>query len=208
MIRKVRSGYLEMYSNRTLSDSPELGLPPADRGRRNLGFPALKPVRILLTTVAIAFAAAPAFADFHICNNTGSRIGVAIGYKDPDGGWTTEGWWNLSSRSCETLLKGTLVARYYYIYAVDYDRGGEWAGHAFMCTRDKEFTIRGTQDCLARGYDRTGFFEVDTAEQRTWTVQLTDTADRPQQRGIMPSTPILPPPGRRSPSQAPRAPAK
>ena len=37
-----------------------------------------------------------------------------------------------------------LVARYYYIYAIDYDRGGEWSGQAFMCTRDKEFTIRGT----------------------------------------------------------------
>ena len=44
-----------------------------------------------------------------------------------------------------------------------------------MCTRDKEFTIRGIGDCLARGYDRTGFFEVDTGEQRAWTVQLTET---------------------------------
>ena len=43
-----------------------------------------------------------------------------------------------------------------------------------MCSRDKEFTIRGIEDCLARGYDRTGFFEVDTGEQRAWTVQLTE----------------------------------
>ena len=43
-----------------------------------------------------------------------------------------------------------------------------------MCTRDKEFTIRGTEDCLARGFDRTGFFEVDTGEQPSWTVQLTE----------------------------------
>ena len=47
-----------------------------------------------------------------------------------------------------------------------------------MCTRDKEFTIRGTEDCLARGFDRTGFFEVDTGEQRTWTVQLTETGEQ------------------------------
>ncbi len=47
-----------------------------------------------------------------------------------------------------------------------------------MCSRDKEFTIRGTENCLARGYDRTGFFEVDTGEQRSWTVQLTDTAEQ------------------------------
>ena len=78
--------------------------------------------------------------------------------------------------------EGPLVARFYYIYAVDYDRGGEWSGKAFMCTRDKEFTIRGIEDCLARGYDRTGFFEVDTTEQRSWTVQLTESTDQaPQQ---------------------------
>ncbi|MGI8527824.1 MAG: DUF1036 domain-containing protein [Pseudolabrys sp.] len=119
-----------------------------------------------------------AHADFRLCNNTGSRVGVAIGYKDADG-WTTEGWWNVPGRACETLLRGGLVARYYYIYAVDYDRGGEWSGKAFMCSRDKEFTIRGTEDCLARGYDRTGYFEVDTSEQRSWTVQLTDAAEQP-----------------------------
>src|SRR6201995_3548644 len=84
----------------------------------------------------------PAAADFRLCNNTSSRVGVAIGYKDKDG-WATEGWWNLSSRGgCEVVLRGTLASRYYYIYAVDYDRGGEWSGQAFMCTRDKEFLIR------------------------------------------------------------------
>ena len=122
----------------------------------------------------------PAAADFRLCNNTGSRVGIAIGYKDQDG-WTTEGWWNLSARTCETLVKGQLVARFYYVYAVDYDRGGEWSGKAFMCTRDKEFTIRGIEDCLARGYDRTGFFEVDTTEQRSWTVQLTESTDQAPQ---------------------------
>src|SRR5215208_6861866 len=122
-----------------------------------------------------------AAADFRLCNNTSSRVGIALGYKDADG-WTTEGWWNVSSRSCETLLRGTLVARYYYIYALDYDRGGEWSGQAFMCSRDKEFTIKGTENCLARGYDRTGFFEVDTGEQRAWTVQLTESNEQPAQR--------------------------
>jgi uncharacterized membrane protein len=123
----------------------------------------------------------PAAADFRLCNNTTSRVGIALVYKDAEG-WTTEGWWNVSSRSCETLLRGTLVARYYYIYALDYDRGGEWSGQAFMCSRDKEFTIKGTENCLARGYDRTGFFEVDTGEQRAWTVQLTEANEQPGQR--------------------------
>jgi len=110
-----------------------------------VAFPA-----VLIASLVVS--APKAKADFRLCNNTGSRVGVAIGYKDNEG-WTTEGWWNVSSRSCETLLRGALVARYYYIYAVDYDRGGEWSGKAYMCSREKEFTIRGTENCLARGYD-------------------------------------------------------
>jgi len=53
------------------------------------------------TVLLLAASAHPAKADFRLCNNTGSRVGVAIGYKDNEG-WTTEGWWNVSSRSCET----------------------------------------------------------------------------------------------------------
>src|SRR3981189_3659861 len=136
---------------------------------------------------ALAFAVlclwnSSAAADFCLCNNTSSRVGIALGYKDAEG-WTTEGWWNVSSRAGGTLLKGTLVARFYYIYALDYDRGGEWSGQAFMCSRDKEFTIKGTDNCLARGFDRTGFFEVDTGEQRAWTVQLTESNETPAPRG-------------------------
>jgi len=138
----------------------------------------------------------PAAADFRVCNNTGSRVGVAIGYKDKEG-WATEGWWNLPSRSgCEVVLRGTLASRYYYIYAVDYDRGGEWSGQAFMCTRDKEFLIRGIGDCLAHGYDRTGFFEVDTTEQQSWTVQLTDNAE---QKPALPLPARVPPATQRPP---------
>src|SRR5213595_3641414 len=96
---------------------------------------------------ALAFAVlclwnSPAAADFRLCNNTSSRVGIALGY----------------------------------------DRGGEWSGQAFMCSRDKEFTIKGTDNCLARGFDRTGFFEVDTGEQRAWTVQLTESNEQPGQR--------------------------
>ena len=145
-----------------------------------------------LALVMLCLWNSPAAADFRLCNNTSSRVGIALGYKDAEG-WTTEGWWNVSSRSCETLLRGTLVARYYYIYAIDYDRGGEWSGQAFMCSRDKEFTIRGADNCLARGFDRTGFFEVDTGEQRAWTVQLTDSNEQPAQR--VPGIPGGIPPG-------------
>jgi len=111
-----------------------------------------------------------------LCNKTTSRVGVAIGYKEGRR-WTTEGWWNVDASSCETLMAGPLVSRYYYIYAIDYDAGGVWSGKAAMCTRDKMFTIHGIEDCVARGFERTGFFEVDTGEQRSWTVQLTEPGE-------------------------------
>jgi uncharacterized membrane protein len=161
----------------------------------------------LLVVLALATSAKPAAADFRLCNNTPSRVGVAVGYKDADG-WTTEGWWNLPSRTCETVLKGTLVARFYYVYAIDYDRGGEWMGQAFMCTRDKEFTIRGIGDCLARGYDRSGFFEVDTGEQRAWTVQLTETSEQAPTHPLPGGNPLTatPPAGARPAPGATTAP--
>ncbi len=112
-------------------------------------------------------------ADLRLCNQTESRVGVAIGYKN-QATWMTEGWWNIPANSCATIVPGSLVSRFYYIYAIDYDEGGVWGGGAEMCTRDKMFTIEGIEDCIARGYERTGFFEVDTGEQESWTVQLTE----------------------------------
>jgi uncharacterized membrane protein len=124
--------------------------------------------------VLLAFAT-PALADLRVCNNTPSRIGVSVGYRDPQG-WLTEGWFNLRPNSCEAVLKGDLTFRYYYVYGVDYERGGEWSGASYMCTREREFTVRGFENCLARGFERTGFFEIDTGEQKNWTVQFTDAA--------------------------------
>ena len=58
-----------------------------------------------------------------------------------------------------------------------YQNGGEWSGEAFMCTRERSYTIKGTADCVARGHERTGFYEVDTGDQQSWTVQLKEPDD-------------------------------
>lgn len=127
-------------------------------------------VAIVLTASQL-LAIAPAKAELKLCNTTSSRVGVAIGYRDKNR-WATEGWWNVASNTCEVLLKGKLIARYYYIHAVDYDRGGEWSGKDTMCTVDKAFTVFGVKDCVKRGYKRTGFFEIDTKNEHDWTVRL------------------------------------
>jgi len=110
---------------------------------------------------------------------TSSRIGIAIGYRTTEA-WRTEGWWNLKPNACESVIPGDLSSRFYYLYAQDYDRGGEWSGTSPLCTRDRQFTIEGIEDCLARGYERSKFFEVDTGEQKSWTIQLNDPTRLPQ----------------------------
>jgi uncharacterized membrane protein len=204
--------------SRTLGKLPAMDNPPNTGEFRRLR--CLLPARLgralaagAVLALALAARSDPAAADFRLCNNTTSRVGISVGYKENEG-WTTEGWWNLAARSCETLLRGPLVARFYYIYAVDYDRGGEWSGQAFMCTRDKEFTIKGTDDCLARGFDRTGFFEVDTTEQPSWTVQLTESAETPPQQPLQsrvpaqPATPAAPAPPAGRPNSVPVPPPR
>ena len=132
-------------------------------------------LRALLAAAVMPLVMSTAHADFRICNNTASRVSIALAYTDGQA-WVAEGWWNLKSAACETLLRGALAAEFYYVYGMD-ESGGEWKGKAFMCTRDREFRIEGRQDCYVRGYDRTGFFEVDTGKDaKNWTVQLTDPA--------------------------------
>lgn len=115
--------------------------------------------------------AAPARADLRVCNNTESTVNVAMGYKDKKG-WATEGWWTIEPNKCMPLLKGDLISRYYYVFAIDRDKGGSWGGKSVMCTNTKVFTIRGIKDCESQGYTKTGFFEVDTGEEKDWTVSL------------------------------------
>jgi uncharacterized membrane protein len=133
--------------------------------------------RFSLVVALLGSTLGPAAAYFRVCNKTGSPVGVALGYKDADEGWTTEGWWTLSAHSCETLINGALARRYYFIYAADAN-GVEWSGGALMCTRDTKFTIRGFKDCIARGYDETGFFEVDTGQVASYIFDLTEPSRR------------------------------
>ena len=134
--------------------------------RHSLALPGL----VLALSV---LGAPPARADFRVCNNTSARIGLAIGYNDGRG-WVTEGWFNLKPNRCDAVFKGDLGASFYYVYAVDYDHGGEWGGKSYMCTREREFVIRGSGNCLARGFDRTGFFEINTGRQHNWTVEINE----------------------------------
>jgi uncharacterized membrane protein len=140
--------------------------------------PLLEQLRIRLAAAALGMGLlvavnGAAMADLRVCNTTNARIGLAIGYLDGPV-WVTEGWFNLRPNRCETVIRGRLSSRFFYVHAVDYDRGGEWTGPNVLCTRDVEFSIRGPLDCYARGYERAGFIEIDTGQQNDWTIELGD----------------------------------
>lgn len=143
-----------------------------------------RPVALLLA--AAVFGVTPARADLKLCNTTSSRVGVVIGYKD-EKGWISEGWWSIPSSVCWTLIKGDLIARFYYVHAIDYDKLGVWdrnedapasKAEFYLCTQDKAFEIRGTSACEARGFTKTRFFEVDTRNEKSWTITLQEKTEQ------------------------------
>ena len=80
-------------------------------------------------------------------------------------------------QTCETLYKGALSSRFWYVHAIDYDRGGEWAGNPSCARPTSRSPSGGFRIAPERGYKRTGFFEVDTQEAKDWTIRLTDPSE-------------------------------
>ena len=134
------------------------------------------PFVAFLLALPAATASTAALADFKVCNDTGGQLGVSIGYRE-DKDWVTEGWWLIPAKGCAPLVRGKLKSRYFYVFAEEERAGGQWRGPVFMCTSNKQFRITGMKDCYARGHEQMGFFEVDTGQQTSWQVRLTD-ADR------------------------------
>jgi uncharacterized membrane protein len=131
-------------------------------------------ITLLVVLLGGAFISiSPAYADLRVCNQTADPVSIALGYR-AERGWQSEGWWVAAPSQCATVFQGSLNSRFFYLFAADDIGGGAWDGSVYMCTRDDSFTIFGVEDCLARGYERTGFFEVDTQNKSDWTLQLTD----------------------------------
>ena len=132
-------------------------------------------VWLMVSVAVLVFASTQAHADFKLCNDTASRVGVAVGYSDAEGEPASEGWWTIASQTCEVLLRGAPPSRIIYIRAVDYDQGGGWGGSTKLCTQNSSFAIRGIRDCRQHGYQSEGFMEVDTGGSKQWTIRLTSS---------------------------------
>jgi uncharacterized membrane protein len=130
-------------------------------------------MRTALAAVLVLLIAPPADAAFAVCNRTPHETMVALGRFDGTA-WSSQGWWTVAPGTCQTLLGSPLDARYYYLYATD-GGAGSWDGKKGFCvTGWGKFTIRGRAGCEAHGYERKGFFEIDTGEARDYVQTLAD----------------------------------
>lgn len=130
---------------------------------------------LFAVTLALGLAghAAPALAGFNVCNKSSLPARVALGHFDGTN-WTSEGWWTIQPNACVGILAGSLNARYYYLYATD-GAAGTWEGKTNFCVApESRFRAVGRADCAGRGFDRRGFFQVDTGKKPDWTQTLSN----------------------------------
>lgn len=112
------------------------------------------------------------------CNTTDFLVWGAVGYERA-GKFISSGWIRIEPQRCEKAIKGELSQRYYYAYAEAVDavglvarrRGQDliWSGNHTFCTKGTRFEIEGRETCAERGYDETGFKQIDTGDAIVWT---------------------------------------
>ena len=126
----------------------------------------------LLAALILLFTV-PAWAGFTVCNKADVTAKLAFGFFNGKA-WESRGWWTLAPRKCQALIIGRLKSRYYYLYGSD-GASGTWNGGTPFCTASQpSFSIPGRGNCAARGFDRQGFFAVDTGNSPDWQQSLSD----------------------------------
>jgi uncharacterized membrane protein len=131
----------------------------------------------LLAFIALTLAglsAAPAQAQFQVCNQTLDALNLAIA-KETGGSFVSEGWWTIGANRCVDVIREELANRYIYVYATDVFGqpilAGDFTGDD-MCVAPNRFTITGMDACWQRGFITARFMEVDTKDQVRWTLYL------------------------------------
>jgi uncharacterized membrane protein len=130
-------------------------------------------MRVILAFAVLALAIGPAEAAFSVCNKGVREAKVAVGRFNGTH-WMSEGWFHVAGKKCAQLVPGKLDARYYYLYATD-GAQGTWDGSTNFCvgTGDK-FSIVGRGACVPRGFDKRGFFQIDTGSHFDYSQNLSD----------------------------------
>ena len=126
-----------------------------------------------LTAILLIISVVSAHASLSVCNRTSRAVKVAIARYDGMQ-WKSQGWWTLAPTACTAVISSALNARFYYLFAMDGSSGG-WDGtHGFCVSSHNRFVIAGRANCVVHGFERKGFFEVDTGNATDYTQTLSD----------------------------------
>ena len=130
-------------------------------------------MRFVSALIALLVLGQPAWAGLNVCNKGSRPARVAVGLFNGTR-WMSEGWWHVGAHGCVELVPGKLNARYYYMYATDGQLGTWDGGKSFCVAAGDKFSIVGRGGCAARGFERKGFFEIDTGNLLDFTQALSD----------------------------------
>lgn len=124
----------------------------------------------------VLLGVSPAQAAFLFCNETKIGLEAAFGYRE-GGVWISEGWWQIQPGQCARVYNKALDQRFYFYHArpVSELENKVWEGKYSFCTDKKAFRIEGDNQCAPRGYQRSGFQEVDIGNgRRDYTLTFRD----------------------------------
>jgi uncharacterized membrane protein len=107
------------------------------------------------------------------CNRTQDVVWAALA-RETQGKKVSQGWWKLQAGQCEKVIRDRLTDRFFYAFA---EHAGEspqqpWHGESYFCTRKHVFEIEGAEDCQGRGFDKTGFLQIDTGGNPSVTFEF------------------------------------
>lgn len=115
-----------------------------------------------LSLILVLAAAAPARADFRICNRMSYIVDAAIGVIDKNN-VATRGWFRIEPAKCHVVAPDNLVADRYFLHARVLPVYGAsptpQAGAETLCVADKDFVIAAARSCRA-GQRGAPFVEV------------------------------------------------
>jgi uncharacterized membrane protein len=143
----------------------------------------------LISTFAFS---SPAHAWFKVCNRSSETASVAFAYYDVDArrptilgpappklgrGWTSEGWWTLSSGQCAETFPHSIRERnrIYYLYAET--SSDTWQGANQFCVlndRASRFALGHADRVCGNGGERKPFKEIDAGNVKNYTYTLTN----------------------------------
>ena len=146
------------------------------------------PLSVIASFVFVSVATgnpSPASAALSFCNRTKVAIEAALGYRadteNKTDEWISEGWWRIESGQCARVYNQPLALRFYFYYAHALSQASKdapptvWSGKYTLCTDIKAFRAEGADNCAPRGFQSTGFQELDLGPNvRDYTLDFKD----------------------------------